>query len=196
MKKVKNDSAFDAVTTAPTKKPFYKKKWVIALAVALAIIGMAGGSGTNDYASAQPANDKSAATEVSETADVDESATAEAEKADEETQAEAEKTPLEEATEMGRFWFQSIDWSSAFAYSADVHYIADYRCSEVTDESLTEYGQYVAVAGADLTNGYGAKFSSHIYIFMDGDGVVTHVFYEEASGDVMELPLDSLATVY
>lgn len=107
-------------------------------------------------------------------------------------EAAEEKTPLEIASDMGRNWFMRADWDNVFQYKCKVHYVMDYRCQEVTDDTLKEYGTYVGISSADLQNGFGAEFKSNIYIFMDEDGGITHVFYEEADGNIAEIPLDSI----
>ena len=110
-----------------------------------------------------------------------------------ETEADGEeKSPLENATEMGHWWFSNINWDSVFKYKHEIHYIVDYKCIETPDE-FSEYGEYVGIAGADLQNGFGAEFSSHVYIFMDGNGVAQHVFYDEADGQSIELPMDNIS---
>ncbi len=102
-----------------------------------------------------------------------------------------EVDPLENAKKMGQWWFSNINWDSVFKYKHTIHYLADYKCIEAPEE-FSEYGKYVGIAGADLQNGFGAEFSSHVYIFMDENGVAQHVFYDEADGTSMELPMENI----
>lgn len=102
-----------------------------------------------------------------------------------------EKSPLENAKKMGQWWFSNINWDSVFKYKHTIHYLADYKCIE-TPEEFSEYGKYVGIAGADLQNGFGAEFSSNVYIFMDENGVAQHVFYDELDGTSMELPMENM----
>lgn len=98
---------------------------------------------------------------------------------------------LENAIEMGRWWFSNINWDTVFRYKHKIHYIVDYKCIE-TPEEFSEYGDYVGIAGADLQNGFGAEFTSHVYIFMDKSGAAQHVFYDEADGSSVEIPMDNI----
>lgn len=156
-----------------------KKKWIIIAVVALLILICAFGGGGES----EPEDTADQPT-TSETTEAATEATTE------------EKTEEEVAYEMGQTWFQMVDWDSVFKYKADVHYIADYECQKVTSDELKQYGEYVAMAGADLQNGFGAEFSSTVYIFMDKDGIAKHIFYDEADGSSVEIPMDSVPTVY
>ena len=176
---------------------------VTILIVLAAIVGFASPS---DESTTKPADKPKTEQEQSVDKDVqktekkqpiDENAQKETEKADTVTEEkskkeEVEKTPLENAQDMGFNWFNMIDWDTVFKYKCKVHYINGLSCKEVTDDNLKEYGKYVAIAPADLQNGFGAEFKSHVYIFMDKDGIVKHVFYDEADGSSREIPLDSI----
>lgn len=156
------------------KKPIYKRKWFIALIAFLILCGI-GGGGSDDK---KPAKDQNAA--VSEEQKKEQK---------EQEQKEEKKTPDEIASEMGQNYFTTIQWDDVFKYKAKVHYILDYTCGKTKDNT---YGDYVATAGATLQNGFGAEFESTIYIFMDKNGIIQHVAYEEADGSIMEIPMDQL----
>ena len=157
------------------KKKFYKRWWFWVI-IALIVIGGfgVGGSGDSD-------------TDDQEKATVEETTEATTEEATEPTKSEAEIV-----SDMGQEWFQKIDWDNVFKYKSDVHYIMGYSCQKVTSDELKQYGDYVATSTADLQNGFGAEFSSTIYIFMDTNGIAQHVFYDEADGSSTEIPMDSI----
>lgn len=94
--------------------------------------------------------------------------------------------------EKGREWFIDIDWNNVFAYKSKVHYILDYSC-QPTDEEFKKYGKYVAMASADLQNQYGAEFKSHVYIFMNKKGDIKHIFYDEATGESIEIDKENIS---
>ena len=157
------------------KKKFYKRWWFWVI-IALIVIGGfgVGGSGDSD-------------TDDQEKATVEETTEATTEEATEPTKSEAEIV-----SDMGQEWFQKIDWDNVFKYKSDVHYIMGYSCQKVTSDELKQYGDYVATSTAYLQNGFGAEFSSTIYIFMDTNGIAQHVFYDEADGSSTEIPMDSI----
>lgn len=160
-----------------------KKKWIIiAVIVLVLIIGAFGGNDDEDKTTS--ASDNQTTTEE----------TKEPVQEEAEEPVEEEKTPEQLASEMGQQWFTMINWDEVFKYKSDVHYIMDYQCIKTPDD-LKKYGKYVAMAGADLQNGFGAEFKSTVYIFMDKDGIIKHVFYDEADGSSTEIPLDSIPAI-
>lgn len=104
---------------------------------------------------------------------------------------ESDKTPLEEAYDMGKQWLRSADWDAVFPYGCKMHDIIDYSCKESEPES-SQYGKYCASVGMDLKNAYGAEFKSLMLVFMDENYIMTHVFYREADGSYIEIPLDNI----
>lgn len=158
------------------KKKIYKRWW-FWLIIVLLVVGGFGVGGSDDTD-----------TDDQEKATVEETTEATTEEATEPTT----KSEADIVSEMGQEWFQKIDWDNVFQYKSDVHYIMGYSCQKVTSDELKEYGDYVATSSADLQNGFGAEFTSTIYIFMDKNGIAQHVFYDEADGSSTEIPMDSI----
>lgn len=104
---------------------------------------------------------------------------------------ESDKTPLEEAYDMGKQWIRTADWDAVFPYGCKIHDIIDYSCKESEPESAG-YGKYCASVGMDLKNVYGTEFKSLMLVFMDENCIMTHVFYREADGSYVEIPLDNI----
>jgi hypothetical protein len=46
--------------------------------------------------------------------------------------------------------------------------------------------------GQQKKEGFGAEFTSNVYIFMDKSGAAQHVFYDEADGSSVEIPMDNI----
>ena len=93
--------------------------------------------------------------------------------------------------EKGKWWFQNINWEKAFPYKSDIHYIIGYSFQE-TEKEFKKYGKYVAMSSADLSNAFGTKFKSTVYIFMDKKGNAKHIFYDEADGSSYEIDMDNI----
>ena len=173
-------------------------KIIITAIIAIGCIGAVFSNGSDDDNDYTADTDTTEATEViveeetTEPTEATEEETTEPTEATEEETTEPTKSQLEEVSDMGQYWFQHIDWDGVFKYKSDVHYIMGYSCQKVKSDELRKYGKYVAMADADLQNGFGAEFSSTIYIFMNKKGIAKHVFYDEADGSSTEIPMDSI----
>lgn len=84
--------------------------------------------------------------------------------------------------------FESLDWESVFQYGITINY-DEYQCATTTEEGK-EYGVYAAVVPAYVTNMFGAQFKTNIFIFMNDEGDISRIFYDDPENGTTEVPYE------
>ncbi len=104
-------------------------------------------------------------------------------KEEEKDRQEAEEAAEElekyaEARTAATKYFATLNWGKVFKYKYKIHYLIGLDVGE--PEGGSEYGKYLAIAPTEVQNGFGAMSNGEIYLYMDEDYKLTHIFYHDA----------------
>lgn len=107
---------------------------------------------------------------------------------EEKSEAEQQIENLATARTKAVEFFATVNWNSVFKYKYKIHYIAQLEVGESANHE--DLGKYVAIAPAEVQNGFGAISNGEIYVYMDEDFNITHVIYDSPDEPWQEISIE------
>lgn len=98
-----------------------------------------------------------------------------------------DNTPLDltVVAKRGKMGFENANWDNVFPNGVTIDY--DSYAFSATSGEFEQYGKYVSSVAAKIDTKTDSPWDTHIYIFMDEDGMGTYIYYQDKDGSMVKV---------